>query len=114
MAEPTIIQYSPKDSVQLVVTQADNLLVGYLNEDIVTRRQVYGRMTDYAISFKDTIDIGSQLRVNNQVLSLVAANFGGGGGFKFQILVNGTARATVSTDIGSGYSSASWAYQFQQ
>lgn len=108
---PIIINYATGDNIQLVVTHADNVLTGYLADSGTSRRQIYGRMTDFAITFNDTIDIGHSLNGANNVLILTGLNFTGGGQMTFSILVNGAPQQSVDVNLPI-YTSQAWAYQF--
>ena len=107
------INYKKGDSVQLVVNRADNILTAYLAESSTNRRQVYGRDTDYAVQFKDTIDLAPSLRQSSESLLLTGTNFTGGGQIYFQILVNNTVQAQVNDDLPAN-TSKSWEFALKQ
>jgi hypothetical protein len=96
-----------------MVSRADNVLVGYLCDSDVIRRQIYGRVTDYNPAFADTIDIGPSLRDASDSLVMTATNFTGGGQVVFTINVNGAEKARVSDDLVAN-SSKSWAFTLQR
>lgn len=110
---PTVIKYSAGSSITLNVTHADNVLVGYLEETTINRRQIYGRMTDGDPTFKDSIDISAGIRTATDVLVLTGTNFTGGGRIAFTIVVGTTVAATVSVNLDQ-YVSQTWAYQLQR
>lgn len=114
--DPKEIKYSK--SITLEVTVADNLLVGYIEEEISSqkrnpnRRQIYGRLTDFRPTFKDSIDISSGLGdTNNNILSLTGINFNDSGHFKFTIAVDGKEPEIKVNENLEAYTSKSWAYK---
>ena len=110
---PTVIPYPPNAKVTLTVTKADNLLIGYLAEKPNQHRQIYGRLTDNAVTFKDTIDIENSIVGVTETLTMTGVNFSGGGQISFTIEVNNTVKANVSLNLAQ-YSSQSWAFTFQR
>jgi len=110
---PTVIKYTAGTSITLNVTHVDNILVGYLEETTINRRQIYGRMTDNDPTLKDSIDISAGTRTANDVLVLTGTNLKGGGRIAFTIVVGTTVAATVSVNLDE-YVSQTWAYLLQR
>ena len=107
------ITYKPGDKVHLVVSRADNVLVGYLADTSTVRRQLYGRMTDYNPAFTDIIDIGPALRDASESLLMTSTNFTGGGQVVFSIKVNDVEQAKVREDLPAN-TSKSWQFDLRR
>jgi hypothetical protein len=82
-----------KDSVQLVVKEADNQVVAYLNGN-----QIYEKIGVNAGSFEDRIDLDAQLKAGYNVFTLVGIRSGTSGpAFKVAVTRNDSVIANYDS-----------------
>ena len=78
------IQASRGAKLELIINNADNQVVAYLNAE-----QVYTKSTEHDPSFNDSYDFGSRLQVGRNILDVVGVNWGGPHHFKGTVKLNG-------------------------
>lgn len=111
--EPKAIKYSANDTVNLIVTKADNLCIAYLSDNATQHRQVYGRLTDNAPDLEDSISLAKSLSPSGGTLTVTAVNFSASGRMAFRIEVSGLPADQIDQPIPA-YDSKTWAYRFEK
>lgn len=94
------INFSKK--IQMQVSNADNMLMVYLNPDPVkASTQIYGANNFGAPALNDLIDITpNALHFGKScVLSAIGSNFEGGGAFKISFLADGVVAFTINENL---------------